>query len=203
MTDWAITFIETVGYPGIVVLMILEIPIPIIQSEIVMTFSGFTAANGDLNLFAAIAAGVTGSQFGSVVLYWLCTHFEEERVNDFLERWGGWLGFDGDDLERGQEYFRRHDRWAVLIGRLVPGLRGFIAVPAGIQGMSFPRFFTFNLLGTAFWVSVLAWLGSVLGENYGAVDEYSSYVTYALLGGVAAWIVYRVGVVTKQRLASN
>lgn len=191
------------GYPGIFVLMVLEIPIPIIQSEIVMTFAGFTASRGELNPFAALIAGVAGSQTGSVALYSASTRFSEARVNAFLEKWGGWLGFDGDDLERAQDFFRRHDHWAVLIGRLLPGLRAFIAIPAGIQKMAFWKFFGLNLLGTTFWVSVLVWLGSVLGENYGAVDQYSSYVTSAMLGVLGAWILYRVVVLTKQHFAST
>ena len=202
MIDWVTNFVETVGYPGIFVLMVLEIFVPVIQSEIVMTFSGFTASRGDrLNIVVVVLAGIAGSQTGSVGLYLIARQLSRERVNDFLARHGGWLGFDRDNLERAEDLFRRHDRWAVLIGRLLPGLRSLIAVPAGIQKMPFWRFFLLNLVGTAFWVTVLTYLGSVLGENYAKVDQYASYFTYGLLGALAIYVLYRVGVVAKHRVA--
>lgn len=203
MTEWATSFVEAVGYPGIVFLMILEIPIPVIQSEIVMTFSGFTASRGELNGFLVVLAGITGSQLGSVGLFALARQVPEERVTDFLDEYGSWLGFDTENLESGQEHFRRHDHWAVLIGRLVPGIRSFIAIPAGITKMPYWEFFVLNLIGTAFWVSVLTYLGSVLGDNYQLVDQYSSYISYGLLAAVAVYVLFRVGVVAKERLTES
>ncbi len=203
MVQWSTSFIESVGYWGIFVLMILETPIPIIQSEIVMTFSGFVAARGDLNIILVIVAGIVGSEVGHVALYLGARLFEEDRVNEWMEKYGGWLGFDLDDLERAQDFFRRHDQWAVLIGRLLPGLRSAVAIPAGIQKMNIWKFMVFNLAGTVFWVSVLTYLGSILGDNYDKVDQYSSYFTYGLLGALGAYVIFRVGVVTKDRLVSD
>ena len=203
MSDWIVSFIEAVTYPGIFVLMVLEIPIPIIQSEIVMTFSGFTAARGEISFVGAVLAGVAGSQTGSIGLFLVARRVPEARLNDFLDRYGGWLGFDEDKLERAEAFFRRHDAKAVLIGRLFPGIRAFIAIPAGIERMAFWKFFLFNLIGTAFWVTVLTWLGSVLGDNYGLVDRYSSYVTYGLLVAVALYVAYRLAVLAKRRLKSE
>lgn len=203
MIEWATSFIETVGYPGIVVLMILEILIPLIQSEIVMTFSGFTASRGELNVFLVVLAGVTGSQVGSLALFAVCRWAPEDRVIDFLDQYGGWLGFGRANLESGRERFRRHDQWAVLIGRLLPGLRSFIAVPAGFSGLSYGRFFLLNLLGTAFWVSVLTYLGTVLGKNYTIVDQYSSTITYALLGAVVVYVLFRAARVVKHHIVAD
>lgn len=203
MTGWVTDFIETIGYPGILVLMFLEIPVPIIQSEIVMPFSGFTASRGQLNIVLVVLAGIAGSQIGSVALFLLARQTTEERANEFLAKWGGWLGFTPDNLESAQDRFRRHDKWAVLIGRLVPGLRSFIAVPAGIQHMDLWLFFVLNLVGTAFWVTVLGVLGWVLGDQYRQVDQYSSYITYALLGALAIFVLYRLGTVAKHKIASS
>ena len=203
MADWATNLVESIGYVGIALLMFLEIPIPLIQSEIVMTFSGFSAERGDLNIFLVVLAGVIGSQIGSVALFALCRRLPNEKVKDLLERYGGWLGFDRDDLESGEARFRRHDHWAVLIGRLVPGLRSFIAVPAGISGMPFWEFFVLNLAGAALWIGVLASLGSVLGENYDAVDQYSSYITYGLLGVIGLYVLFRVVVIARRHLTAD
>lgn len=203
MSDWVTTFIETIGYPGIYVLMIVEIFLPIVQSEIVMTFSGFTASRGDLDIRLATVAGVAGSQTGSLALFAVARRFSEDQVDDFLAKYGRWLGFTHDNLERGQDFFRRHDQWGVVIGRLVPGLRAFIAIPAGIQDMAWGRFFVLNLAGTAFWVSVLTWLGSILGDNYDAVDQYSSYITNAMLLAVGAFVLYRLYRVLRHHLGDE
>jgi membrane protein DedA with SNARE-associated domain len=203
MSEWVTSFVETVGYPGIIVLMILEIPIPLIQSEIVMTFSGFAASRGDLNPFLVVAAGVAGSTIGSVALFAVSRRLPEEQVKGFLDKYGGWLGFTRDNLESAQDRFRRHDHWAVLIGRLIPGIRSFIAIPAGITKMPYWEFIVLNLVGTVFWISVLTYLGSVLGENYARVDQYSSYITYGLIGAAVLYVLYRLGVVARAHLSDT
>lgn len=203
MASWVTDLVETVGLAGIAALMFLEIPVPVIQSEIVMTFSGFSAGRGELDVYLVVLAGVTGSQLGSLALYGAVRPLSEERVNEFLARYGGWLGFDEEDLESGQEKFRRYDHWAVLVGRLLPGVRSAIAVPAGIQRMPFLEFFFFNLIGTVFWVSVLTYLGTLLGENYELVDQYSSYVTYGLAGAIGLYVLIRLGIVGHRRFAGE
>lgn len=203
MVEWVTGFIEAVGYPGIALLMFLEIPVPLIQSEIVMTFSGFTAWNDGLNIVGVAIAGIVGSQIGSVALYGLASRLEADRVNEILDKYGGWLGFTCDNLRKSEEFFDRYDRNAVLIGRLVPGLRSFIAVPAGLREMSFWKFFWMNLVGTAFWVSVLTALGAVLGQNYHLVDQYSSYITYAMLGALLLFVVYRFAKVAYGKTTSE
>lgn len=203
MVDWITNFIETIGYPGIALLMFLEIPIPVIQSEIVMTFSGFAARNGGLNIVGVAISGIVGSQAASVALYWVTRQFDQERVDGFLDRYGGWLGFTCENLQKGEDFFDRHDRKAVLIGRFVPGLRSFIAIPAGLRRMSFWTFFVMNLVGTAFWVSVLTALGAVLGQNYGLVDQYSSYITYTFLAAVVLFVAYRIGKVVHGKVTRD
>lgn len=203
MVQWITDLIRTIGYPGIAALMFLEIPVPVIQSEIVMTFSGFAAWNDGLNIVGVAIAGIVGSQLASVALYGLTRQLDQDRVDAFLDRYGGWLGFTCDNLRKGEEFFDRHDRKAVLIGRFVPGLRSFIAVPAGLRRMSFWSFFLMNLVGTTFWVSVLTALGAVLGQNYGLVDQYSSYITYALVGALVAFVLYRIGTVAYDKVSSD
>jgi membrane protein DedA with SNARE-associated domain len=199
VSDWITSVIETIGLPGITGLMALEMFIPVIQSEIVMTFSGYTASEGEMNVVLVAAVGIAGSQLGALMLYGIVRPLSEDRVNGFLDRYGGWLGFDLDDLESAQNWFRRRDHWAVFIGRFIPGVRGAIAVPAGVQRMPVWKFFLANLAGTVFWVGLLTYLGWVLGENFDLVDRYSSYITYTFLGLVAAWVLYRVGVVLHRR----
>lgn len=203
MLDTITSFVDSVGYLGIAVLMLLEIPLPIIQSEIVMTFSGFTARTGDLALLGVVLAGVTGSQAGSMALYAVARRLPEERVRGFVADHGTWLGFTRDNLKDAEDRFRRHGAVAVLLGRLLPGLRAFIAVPAGLVRMPAWTFFLFNLLGTLFWVTVLTVLGWWLGSQYQLVDRYSTWVTAAFLAGVAALVLHRVVKVRRARAADR
>jgi membrane protein DedA with SNARE-associated domain len=202
VTDTVTAFVESVGYLGIAVLMFLEIPLPIIQSEIVMTFAGFTAKVGRLSFVLAVAAGVVGSQTGSMALYALCRRLPEERVRGFVADHGTWLGFTRDSLAQAEDRFRQHAGKAVLIGRLLPGLRAFIAIPAGLVAMPAWTFFAFNLIGTAFWVVVLTTLGFLLGTQYRLVDQYSSYVTIAFVAVVLLVVVRRVVKVRRARAAA-
>lgn len=199
MSEWVTGVVEAIGYPGIAVLMFLEIPVPVIQSEIVMTFSGFSASAGRLSLVGVVLAGIVGSQVGSLALYAVARRAPEERVRGFLSDHGTWLGFTDENLRRAEQRFTDHGALAVLIGRLLPGLRSFIAVPAGLLQMRPLTFFVFNLIGTAFWVSVLAWLGSLLGQQYRLVDRYSSYVSAVFLGGLVLLVAYRVISVRRAR----
>ena len=199
MTDRVTAFVDSVGYLGITVLMLLEVPIPIIQSEIVMTFAGFTARHGEMTLVGIVVAGVIGSQLGSLSLYGLCRRLPEQRVRGWVADHGTWLGFTRQNLSDAEDRFRRHGAGAVLTGRLLPGLRAFIAVPAGLSGMKAWQFFVYNLVGTIFWVTVLAWLGHALGSQYQLVDEYSSYVTIAFVGALVALVVWRVVQVRRAR----
>lgn len=203
MTEWVTDLVETIGYPGIAVLMFLEIPIPLIQSEIVMTFSGFTASAGDLSLVYVIIAGVIGSQVGSMALYALSRHLPEERIRRFAADHGTWLGFTDENLRSAEDKFSRHGARAVIIGRLLPGLRSFIAVPAGMLQMPAWQFFAYNLIGTAFWVSLLAWLGSLLGQQYQLVDRYSSYVTIGFVAAIVALVAYRALSVRRARARAH
>lgn len=199
MTEWVVGLVEDLGYLGIGVLMLLEIPVPLIQSEIVMTFAGFAASAGRLSVVAVIAAGASGSQIGSLGLYAAARRLPEERVRGFVARHGDWVGLDEPGLARAEDRFRRHGAVAVFLGRLLPGLRSFIAVPAGIVRLPLWQFFVFNLLGTLVWVTLLALLGSALGTRYALVDQYSSYVTAGFLTVVLSLLVYRVGRVWRAR----
>jgi membrane protein DedA with SNARE-associated domain len=199
VTDTLTSFVESVGYLGIALLMLLEIPLPVIQSEIVMTFSGFAARTGRLSLGAVVAAGVAGSQLGSMSLYALCRRLPEAKVRGFVADHGTWLGFTRENLKAAEDRFSRHGAAAVLLGRLLPGLRSFIAVPAGLVALSPWTFFLCNLAGTAFWVTVLSLLGFWLGSQYELVDEYSSYLTIGFAVLVVALVARRVVQVRRAR----
>jgi membrane protein DedA with SNARE-associated domain len=197
MTDWITTTIEKMGYVGIALLMFVENLFPPIPSELIMPFAGFTAhkPGATLNVFGVFLAGLIGSVLGASVWYYPGKWLGEERVRRFAGRYGKWLGISSEDITKAKRWFDREGSKAVLIGRLVPGIRTLISVPAGIANMHLPLFLFYTTLGSAAWVGLLTYSGYLLGSQYELVDEYlapvSKIVLVVLVLAFVAWIVNR------------
>ncbi len=154
--------IEMGGYAGIAALMGIEsacIPLP---SEIIMPFAGFVVYQGHLNLFWAATAGAIGCNLGSVVAYWIGA----KGGRPMVERYGKWVLMSHHDLDRMTEFFAKYGSITVLLGRLLPVVRTFIAFPAGIAKMPQLRFHIYTFLGSWPWCFALAYVGMKLGEKW-------------------------------------
>ncbi len=186
---------ESLGYVGIVALMFLENIFPPIPSELIMPLAGFTSAQGKLTFIGVVLAGMLGSVLGALPLYYLGRLLGEERLKELADRYGRWLTVSSDEIEKADRWFDRHGHKAVFFGRLIPGVRSLISIPAGISGMNLLTFLLYSALGTGIWAAVLAYLGRLLGENYDKVNTYLGPVAYVVLGGLvivgAAWVWYR------------
>lgn len=159
---WIIGVISAMGYPGIVLLMAIEsacIPLP---SEIIMPFAGYLVFKGELNLFAVATAGAIGCNLGSIVAYEIGKHGGRPAI----ERWGRYVLLNTRDLDWAERFFARHGSLTVLIARLLPVVRSFIAFPAGVARMPLGRFHLYTFIGSWPWCFGLAWLGKVLGEKW-------------------------------------
>ena len=163
-------FLGTVGYPGVFLLMTIEgfgIPIP---SELTMPFSGFlsTAAGGSKFLLpVAIVVGAAGEVTVGIVAYAL-GYYGGRPV---LERYGRVVLLTEAELEKAQVWFWRYGDWVVLVTRLLPAIRSFIALPAGVVRMPFWRFLGYSALGSLIWCTVLAVVGRVLGQHWASVSS--------------------------------
>lgn len=188
---------STLGYPGVALLMFLENLFPPIPSELIMPLAGFTAGRGELSFVWVVVAGSLGSLLGQLPLYYLGRLVGEEKLVRWADRYGRWLAVSGDDIRKADDWFDKHGTKAVFFARLVPGLRSLISIPAGISEMPMPKFLLYSALGTTLWVVILTALGSLLGENYDAVDTYLGPVALVVVGGLAVfavvWIVRRRG----------
>ncbi len=156
------------GYGGIVVLMGIEsacIPLP---SELIMPFAGYLVFEGNMKLFWVATAGAIGCNVGSLVAYEIGC-FGGRRL---VERYGGWILIGRRELDWADRFFARWGYLAVFIGRLLPVVRTFIALPAGIARMPRLRFHVYTFLGSWPWCFALAWLGMKLGENWRVVGKY-------------------------------
>jgi membrane protein DedA with SNARE-associated domain len=187
-----IAVISSMGYGGVVLLMAIEsacIPLP---SEIIMPFAGYLVSTGELSLIGVATAGAIGCNLGSIPAYALGQYGGRAAV----VRYGRYVLMSGEDLDRAERFFARFGGLAVLIGRLLPVVRTFIAVPAGVARMNHWRFHIYTFVGSWPWCFVLAWLGMKLGENWRDDPTLSNILhrmDFVIVGvGVAAvaWFVW-------------
>src|SRR5450631_3235178 len=162
LAHFIIAVISATGYLGIAALMAIEsacIPLP---SEIIMPFAGYLVYLGRFNLFWAATAGAIGCNLGSVVAYWIGA----KGGRPLVERYGRLVLMSTHDLHRMTYFFNRYGGITVLIGRLLPVVRTFIAFPAGIAKMPQLRFHLYTFLGSWPWCFALAYAGKKLGESW-------------------------------------
>ena len=189
MDGWIQGTLQDGGYVAVVGLMLLENVFPPIPSELVMPLSGYTAAQGEMSLWGVIVAGMVGSVLGAIPLYYLGRWLGTERVRRWSERHGHWLMLAPKDLDRAERWFDRHAKTTVFLGRLVPGVRSLVSIPAGMAEMALAPFLLLTAAGTALWAALLAVAGHFLGERYEEVGHYLGPVTYVVVGGLVVWYV--------------
>jgi membrane protein DedA with SNARE-associated domain len=192
MIDWITGLMNTLGYAGIALLMFLENVFPPVPSEVVMPLAGFTAAQGGLSLVGVIVAGAAGSLAGALAWYYAGKIYGAERMRDFARRYGCWITVSPEDIDHATNWFNRHGRSAVLIGRLVPGVRTLISVPAGISGMGLLPFLLYSTIGTVGWTALLAICGYILRGQWSTVGSYISPVSTILFVALALLFAIRV-----------
>jgi membrane protein DedA with SNARE-associated domain len=186
----AVDVVDAIGLLGVFVLMVLEsacIPVP---SEATMLFAGFNVSDGHYSLLAATAAGVLGNLVGSWAAYALGYY---GRV-DLLEKHGKKLHVKKSHLEWADRWFERHGDATVFFTRMLPIIRTFISLPAGVARMPFWRFTAFTLAGCVPWVLLLAFIGREAGDRWDDWKDKLHYVDYAVVLAIVAgiaWLVIR------------
>ncbi|PZO43720.1 MAG: alkaline phosphatase [Pseudanabaena frigida] len=198
MQEWITNTMNSLGYLGIGLLMFLENLFPPIPSELIMPLAGYTATfpNTQIQVIPAIAAGVIGTILGAIPWYYAGLLLGQQRLQLLAGRYGKWIGISGEDIEKSVNWFQKHGAKAVLFGRLVPGIRTLISIPAGISKMPVVPFFLYSTIGTIGWVTLLTYAGYFLGKNYKLVEDYIDVITKVVVFGVliaiASFIGYRL-----------
>ena len=185
IVDVATEFIGSAGAAAVFVLMTLEsacIPVP---SEAIMLFAGFSVSKGELTMFEIIAAGVLGNLLGSWIAY-AVGYFG--RL-DLLEK-NKLIHINQKHLKWADQWFARYGTWAVFFSRMLPIVRTFISLPAGVAKMPFWRFTILTLLGSIPWVTALAFLGKGVGSNWEEWRHNLGYLDYVVAAAIVAGIVY-------------
>ena len=152
--------------------MFLENIIPPIPSEIIMPLGGFFVYQQKLNFYILVFWGLLGTILGSLPWYYLGKLVNEKRLSNFLDKKGKYLGISSNDLNKSKRWFDKYGVPLVFWGRLVPGIRTLISVPAGIELMPLRKFLICTTFGSLIWVALLTYAGYIFGENYPIIETY-------------------------------
>ena len=192
MTQWILDTIAAGGYWGIAFLMALENVIPPIPSEVIMGLGGIALAKGQFEFWPLLLAGTIGSTAGNYVWFHAGRVMGYERLKPFVDRYGRWLTMEWEDIERANQFFRRHGHWIVFALRFSPLLRTIISLPAGLSRMSPLKFLVYTFAGAAIWNSILIGAGYYLGNNFAHLEVYTGPVTIGTALIIVAFYLYRV-----------
>ncbi len=182
------------GYPGIITLMFLESSFFPFPSEVVIPPAGYLASNGTMNLWLVIASGISGSLLGAIFNYWLAIKFGRP----FFEKYANYLFIKEKSLDKADRFFSRHGHISTFTGRLLPVIRQYISLPAGLARMDFFLFCLFTALGAGIWVAILAYIGYLFGNNQELVLSHVSHISYVLLISCIALIIIYAWVYNKR-----
>ena len=161
-----------IAYLIICFAMFLENLIPPIPSEIIMPLGGFFVYQGDLNFYVLVIFGLLGTVLGALPWYYLGRFLNEKKLANFVESKGKFLGINSKDFNKSKLWFDKYGVSLVFWGRLIPGIRTLISVPAGIELMPLKKFLVWTTLGSLIWVILLSLSGYVFGENYRIIETY-------------------------------
>ncbi len=191
---WVTGTIDSFGYYAVAVLMAIEsanIPVP---SELIMPYGGFLVVKmpGQYSVFGMGMAGAIGCVVGSVASYWLGVY----GGRPFVEKYGKYILVHKRDLARADKWFSKYGDWAVFISRLLPIVRTFISLPAGISKVNFPRFVIYTFVGSFPWCYALAYFGMRLGEHWDAIKTYfhgaDVFIGVIIVLGMALYIYHHI-----------
>jgi membrane protein DedA with SNARE-associated domain len=179
LITWLTDTIFRLGYPGITVLMALESSFFPFPSEVVMPPAGYLAAQGRMDLTLVLAAGLGGSLLGALANYGLAVWLGRP----LLHRYGRYLLINEASLERAEAFFRRHGEIGTFVGRLVPVIRQYISLPAGLAHMRLDRFLAYTALGAGIWCVILTAIGWYIGQHAAVLQQADvrHYTTIATL----------------------
>jgi membrane protein DedA with SNARE-associated domain len=196
LASFLTSFISSYGYLAVFVLMTAESALIPIPSEVTMTFAGFLCGLGVLNIWIAIFIGAFGNLFGSLLAFWLGRRMGEEWIRVAIRKWGKWILVHEKDFNTSLKWFEKYGQGITFGSRLLPIVRTFISLPAGIARMDAKKFALFTFIGSLLWSGVLAYLGLKLGQNWTAVEPFFRKFQYLIIGlilfGVFAYIYKHV-----------
>lgn len=189
IVDWSIRIIGQMGGPGVALLLFLECVFPPIPSEVILPLAGVTAGQGTNNYWVILAWTIVGSLVGAWLLYGLGHALGGDRVRWLCEKLPL---LEVEDYDKSVDWFAKHGRSGIFFGRMVPGIRSLISIPAGVYKMPIGQFTLLTAAGSAIWNTIFVSFGYFLGENWHVIEPYTNWISnivYVIILGLLAWFV--------------
>lgn len=184
-----IHLIQSTGYLGIFILMTLESALIPIPSEVTMPFAGFLAAKGNLSFILVILAGAIGNLIGSLIAYYIGYFLEENVILENVKKYGKFILITEHDLNRANNWFKKYGDGIVFFSRLLPVVRTFISLPAGIFEMNIWKFSVYTLTGSIIWSAFLTFIGFYFQSRWNVFEQYFRKFDFIILGIIIILIV--------------
>ena len=175
--NFIVETVSSLGYAGIFIMMFLESSFFPFPSEVVMIPAGYLAYKGEMNMYLVILFGILGSLAGALFNY----YFAIKLGRTFLMKYGKYVLISEETILKMEDFFKKHGHISTFSGRLIPVVRQYISLPAGLARMNLFVFSLYTSLGAGIWVAILAVLGYYLGDNEGLIKEYLRYIIVAIL----------------------
>lgn len=190
ITHLIIQFIDKSGYFGVFVLMAAESALIPIPSEITMPFAGYLASTGRFNLYIIVVIGALANLAGSVAAFGLGWWGEEHLIRRLIRKWGRYLLISEKEYDHAEKWFRQYGEKIVFFSRVLPVIRTFISLPAGIAEMNVWRFSILTFIGSFIWSAFLTYIGFALGKNWNNIHPYYQKFEYLIVGLVGILALY-------------
>jgi len=192
LTHLIITIISTSGYLGVFLLMSAESALIPIPSEVTMPFAGYLATTGRFNIYLVILTGAFANLIGSILAYWLGYWGEEHVVRILIKKYGKYLLLTEGEYDRSERWFRKYGEKITFFSRILPIVRTFISLPAGVAKMNFWKFSFFTFFGSLIWSGLLVYIGFVLGKNWQSISGYYRKFEFLIILAVVALGIYYI-----------
>lgn len=170
--SFIINLISQTGYVGIFLLMLVESALIPIPSEVTMPFAGSLVVSGKFDFLLVVIVGTLGNLVGSILAYALGYWGQEAVVRKLIQKYGKFILVSEHEYDHAEAWFRKHGDLIVLLSRVLPAIRTFISLPAGVAHMNFKKFVTYTVLGCFIWSVALTWIGVKLGERWDTIGVY-------------------------------
>ncbi len=196
IVDFIVNTVSDFGYIGIFIMMFLESSFFPFPSEVVMIPAGYLASKGEMNIYVAIVAGILGSLVGAVFNYFLAVRYGRA----FLSKYGKYVLVKEETLQKMEDFFDKHGHISTFSGRLIPAVRQYISLPAGLARMNLWKFSLYTSLGASIWVIILTLLGYFIGANQTLIDEYLQIIIISILALLFIGILFYIRLKMKKEI---
>lgn len=198
--SWLIELVSSLGYLGIFLGMTIESTVIPFPTELILPPAGVLVARGEMDFIVVLTMAIAGSILGALINYYAAYYLGRKTVNKLLLKYGKIFFIKEQELLKSEESFKKHGEITTFFGRLIPGIRSFVSLPAGFYKMNLFKFCLFTGLGAGLWGALLIYFGMLYGENQYQIDSMISSLSWILIGIVVIAIIAYVYIRKSKKL---